>query len=63
MTYDKTLEEVWRVKREIGAAYPTLDDYFKGMLAYQEESRAAGVKLVSLPSRRPVAYHVQAMVK
>jgi len=53
MTYDTTLEEIWQVKREIGAAYPTLDDYFKGMLDYQEKSRREGLKLVSFPPRRP----------
>jgi len=54
MTYDATLEEVWRIKREIGAEYPTLDEYFRGMLDYQEKSRRAGVKFVSFPPRRPL---------
>jgi len=51
MTYDATLEEVWKIKREIGAEYPTLDEYFKGMLEYQEKSRRAGVKFVSFPPK------------
>ena len=54
MTYDKTLEEIWQIKREIGAAYPTLDDYFRGMLDYQEKSRAKGVRYVSFQPRRPI---------
>ena len=37
--YDEGLEEIWRIKREIAAEYPTLDDYFMGMMAYQEEQK------------------------
>ena len=46
--YDEGLEEIWRIKREIAAEYPTLEDYFKGMAAYREERKRAGVKLVQL---------------
>ena len=46
--YDEGLEEIWRIKREIAAEYPTLDDYFKGMLAYRDERKRSGVKLVRL---------------
>ncbi len=53
MIYDESLEEIWRIKREISAEYPTLEDYFKGMLAFQEEERRRGVKFVSFPPRRP----------
>jgi hypothetical protein len=53
MIYDESLEEIWRIKREIAAEYPTLEDYFKGMLAFQEEERRRGVKFVSFPPRRP----------
>ena len=53
MKYDESLEEIWRIKREIAAEYPTLEDYFKGMLAYQEEERRRGVKFVSFPPRKP----------
>ena len=53
MKYDEGLEEIWRIKREIAAEYPTLEDYFKGMLAFQEEERKRGVKFVSFPSRKP----------
>ena len=50
--YDEGLEEIWRIKREIAAEYATLDDYFKGMLEYQEEARRNGVKFVTHPPRR-----------
>lgn len=50
--YDEGLEEIWRIKREIASEYPTLEEYFKGMLAYQEERRRSGVKFVRLPPRR-----------
>ena len=53
MMYDETFEEIWRIKREIAAEYPTLEEYFKGMLAYQEEERRRGVKFVSFPPRKP----------
>jgi hypothetical protein len=49
MIYDESLEEIWRIKREIASEYATLDDYFKGMLAYQEQERENGVKFVSFP--------------
>ena len=51
--YDEGLEEIWRIKREIASEYASLDDYFKGMLAYQEERRKSGVKFVSFPPKRP----------
>ena len=50
---DESLEEIWRIKREIASEYPTLEDYFKGMLAYQEEEMRQGVKFVSFPPRKP----------
>ena len=49
--YDDGLEEIWRIKREIAAAYSTLDDYFKGMMAYQEELKRQGVQFVRLVPR------------
>lgn len=47
MRPDATLEEMWRIKREIASEYATLEDYFKGMLAFQDEERKRGVKFVS----------------
>ena len=49
--YDESLEEIWRIKREIAAEYPSLEEYFKGMMAYQEELKRQGVKFVRLPPR------------
>ena len=49
--YDEGLEEIWRIKREIAAEYPSLDEYFKGMMAYQEERKRSGVKFVRLLPR------------
>ena len=51
MIYDESLEEIWRIKREIASEYSTLDDYFKGMLAYQDQERESGVKFLSFPVR------------
>ena len=53
MQHDDTLEEIWRIKREIASEYATLEEYFKGMLAYQEEERLRGVVFVSFPPRAP----------
>jgi len=50
---NESLEEIWRIKREIASEYPTLEDYFKGILAYQEEEMRQGVKFVSFPPRKP----------
>ena len=50
--YDEGLEEIWRIKREIAAQYSSFDDYFQGMLDFQEEQRRNGVKFVSHPPRR-----------
>ena len=51
--YDESLEEIWRIKREIAAEYPTLEDYFKGLMDYQEELKRQGVEFVPLPTRKP----------
>lgn len=50
--YDATLEEVWRIKREIASEYPSLEAYFQGMLDYQDDLRKQGVNLVYLPANR-----------
>ena len=50
--YDEGLEEIWRIKREIAAQYSSFDDYFNGMLEFQEEQRRSGVQFVSHPPRR-----------
>ena len=52
MAYDESLEEIWRIKREIAAEYPTLEAYFKGMMDYQEELKRQGVEFVPLPPRK-----------
>ena len=36
--YDEGLEEIWRIKREIGAEYPTWEAYAAGILAFQEKA-------------------------
>ena len=46
--YDEGLEEIWRIKREIASEYSSLDEYFKGMIAYQDERRRNGTKFVRL---------------
>ena len=51
--YDEGLEEIWRIKREIGAEYPTWEAFAAGILAFQEEERRRGVKFVRFPPRKP----------
>ena len=50
---EDTLEEMWRIKREIAAEYPTWEAYVAGIQALQEEERKRGVKFAELPPRRP----------
>ena len=47
-----TLEEMWRIKRELGAEYPTWEEYVAALLAFQEEERKRGVKFVSFSPKR-----------
>lgn len=49
---EDTLEEMWRIKREIGAEYPTWEEYVAGMKAFQEEERKRGVKFVSFQEKQ-----------
>lgn len=49
---EDTLEEMWRIKREIAAEYPTWESYVAGIMAFQEEERKRGVKFVRLPPKR-----------
>lgn len=51
--YDEGLEEIWRIKREIAAEYSAHEDYFEGMMDYQEELTRQGVQFVRLPPRKP----------
>ena len=53
MQSDESLEEIWRIKREIAAEYPTLEAYFRGMMEYQENLRRQGIKFVRFPPRPP----------
>ena len=53
MQQEDTLEEMWRIKREIAEEYPTWEEYVAGIYAFQEEERKRGVKFVTLPTRKP----------
>ena len=50
---EDTLEEIWRIKREIAEEYPTWEEYVAGIYAFQEEERRRGVKFVQFPPRKP----------
>lgn len=50
--HDSTLEEMWQIKREIAAEYPSLEEYFKGFLAEQADRARRGVKFVHFEPRR-----------
>ena len=49
---EDSLEEMWRIKRELGAEYPTWEEYVAALLAFQEEERKRGVKFVSFRSKQ-----------
>ena len=53
MQQEDTLEEMWRIKREIAEEYPTWEEYVAGIYAFQEEERRRGVKFATLPIRKP----------
>ena len=50
---EDTLEEMWRIKREIANEYPSWDAYVAGVFAFQEEERKRGVRFVSFEPKRP----------
>ena len=50
--YDSSLEEMWQIKREIAAEFPSLEAYFRGFLAEQADRERRGVKCVHFEPRR-----------
>ena len=46
---EDTLEEMWRIKREIGAETRDWEEYAAAIFAFQEEERKRGVKFVRSP--------------
>ena len=53
MMCDATLEEMWRIKEELGTAHDTWEEYIADILAFQEEERRQGVRFVSFSPRKP----------
>ena len=53
---EDTLEEMWRIKREIGAETRNWEEYAAALFAFQEEERKRGVKFVRLPPRTRTPY-------
>ena len=53
MQTEDTLEEMWRIKREIAAEYPDWDSYIAGIFAFEEAERRNGVKFADLEPARP----------
>ena len=50
--YDSSREEMWQIKREIAAEFPSLEAYFRGFLAEQADRERRGVKFVHFEPRR-----------
>ncbi len=50
---EDTLEEMWRIKREIAKEYPTWEEYIAGIYAFQEEERRRGVKFANIEPVKP----------
>lgn len=53
MQQEDTLEEMWRIKREIAEEYPTWKEYIAGIYAFQEEERRRGVKFANIDPVKP----------
>ena len=53
---EDTLDEMWRIKREIGAETRNWEEYAAALFAFQEEERKRGVKFVRLPPRAGEPY-------
>ena len=53
MQKEDTLEEMWRIKREIASEYPDWDSYIAGIFAFQEEERKQGVIFADLEPAEP----------
>lgn len=51
--HDETLEEMWRVKAALSAPNDSWETYAAALFAFQEEERKRGVRIVSLPPKRP----------
>lgn len=48
---EDTLEEMWRIKRELSTQHGSWAEYAASLMAFQEEERREGVKFYS--SRKP----------
>ena len=51
---EDTLEEMWRIKRELGAEHATWDEYMADLLAFEAEERRNGVKFATLRPLEPL---------
>lgn len=47
MKNDATLEEMWKIKKELSAPHLSWEEYAAILYAFQEEERKRGVKFVS----------------
>ena len=53
MMYDATLEEMWRIKRELSAPEDSWEKYAAALYAFQEEERKQGVKFADIEPAKP----------
>ena len=51
--HDATLEEMWKIKKELSAPQLSWDEYAAVLYAYQEDKRKRGVKFVSYLPEAP----------
>lgn len=47
---EDTLDELWRIKREIGERYPVWEEYVRALLDFEEKECRDGVRFVSFAS-------------
>ena len=46
--HEDTLEEMWRIKRELSMQYGSWAEYAASLMAFQEEDRRAGVRYYTM---------------
>lgn len=47
---EDTLEEMWRIKRELSMQHGSWTEYAESLMAFQEAERREGVRYCTLPS-------------
>ena len=52
MSYDASLEEMWKIKRELSDAGASWSTYVSNLMAFQDSERSHGMNFAVLPIRK-----------